>query len=150
MYSEINMHGLAAICLLAASSSAFGQVGPVPAKWIGTWAASDGEILDIAATSSRLNLTINSQVKLLVNLDGSETVSPEGPRLSFQRIDDLTFDVTLRVNDKTLGSQVENIRFVLSADGTSLRETRKRTTRVFNKILFAPPAGRTFLRPIER
>jgi hypothetical protein len=144
------VHRVTAICLLAAASAAFGQVTPVPATWVGSWAASDGESLDIAATSSRLQIIINSQAKLVVNLDGSETISPEGPRLSFHRSDDWTFEVTLRMNDKTLGSQVENVRFVLSADGNSLREIRPRASRVFQKLLFIPPAGPVFLRPIER
>jgi hypothetical protein len=143
------MRRLTAICLLAAASSAFSQVSPFPAKWLGTWASSDGESLDIAATSSRLKLTINS-LQLEANLDGSDTLLPEGAKLSFHRIDDRTFDVTLRMNDKTFGSQVENIHYVLSADGNSLREASARTSRVFKKLLFIPPAGRVFLRPIER
>jgi len=140
----------AAICLLAASSGTFSQPAPIPAAWIGAWAAPDGENLDISATLNHLVIVINSQTKLALNLDGSQTGSPEGPRLSFHRIDDRTFDLTLRVNEKALGKQVENIRFVRSDDGNSLRETQNRTSRVFQKLLFIPPAGRTFLRPIER
>jgi hypothetical protein len=140
----------AVICLLAAASVAFGHAAPVPTTWLGSWAASDGESLDISAAANRLQITINSQAKLVLNLDGSETISPEGPKLSFHRIDDRTFDVTLRVNDKTFGNQIENIRYVLSADGNSLRETRPRASRVFQKLLFIPLAGQTFLRPIER
>ena|SRR5277367_3189527 len=143
------MHRLAAICLLAASGS-FAQVTPVPAIWIGSWAASDGESLDIAATSSRLRITVNSQAKLVLNLDGSESISPEGPRLSFHRTDDWTFEVTLRVKNKALANEVEAVRYVLSPDGNSLREIRPRASRVFQKLLFIPPAGPVFLRPIER
>jgi hypothetical protein len=144
------MHRLAAICLFAAASAAFGQVAPVPATWLGSWTASNGDNLDIAATSNCLLITVNSQAKLVLNLDGSETKSTEGPSLSFHRFDDRTFDVTLHVNNKASGNQVENIRYVLSADGNSLRETRPGTSRLFQKLLFIPPAGRVFLLPIER
>jgi hypothetical protein len=144
------MKRLAAICLLAASNGTFGQPAPIPAAWIGAWAASDGENLDISATLNRLVIVVNSQTELALNLDGSETVSPEGPRLSFHRIDDRTFDLTLSVNEYALGKQVENIRFALSTDGNSLRETQNRTSRVFQKLLFIPPAGRTLSRPIDQ
>ncbi len=108
---------------MACASTAFGQVGSVPDAWIGTWAqstqepgVSDGELLEIASTSGHLKITssvvtskgLSFRLELDLNLDGTETVSPEGARLSLRRIDDLTLDLILSVNNKASGNHVRN------------------------------------------
>jgi hypothetical protein len=168
---------------LACGSIAFCQVAATPATWIGTWSlsvpesdASNGEFLEITSTSGHLKITSYtvpsqrepSREEFNLSLDGKETVFPEGPRLSFKRIDDLTFDVTVRVNNQRFGNHTEEIHFVVSPDGNTLTETKTHTERavvpdgidqlngaviktsksvlVFEKLLFIPPAGPVFLR----
>jgi len=187
------MRSLAEICILTlvGGSVAFSQAGAVPAKWNGTWAlgpqesaALNGSVvlsgtLEIQTTLGHMKITSDlvaseggsSQETFELNLDGSETIFPEGPRLSFKRIDDLTFDVIASVNNKKFGNHLAKYDFVLSDDGSELTETITRTERevvsdgenqskgtligssrsvlVFSKILFIPPAGRVFLKYID-
>jgi hypothetical protein len=191
------MRRLARICILTivCGSVVFGQAAAVPARWIGTWALSPpeselgqdwgpnatiiGGTLEIAASSGRMKITGDavtsergsSQEEFDLNLDGSETVFLAGPRLSFKRIDDMTFDVIASVNNKKFGNHVGENHFVFSADGNMLTETKTHTERevvpeggdqtkgavirtstsvlVFYKLLFIPPGGLVFLRYIR-
>lgn len=113
----------------------------------------------------------SSREELDLDIDGKETVFPEGPRLSLTRIDDTTFDVIISVNNKTFGNHIEELHFIFSHDGNKLTETKTHIEReavpesldqaqgklirtstsdlVFYKILFIPPAGPVLLIPIE-
>jgi hypothetical protein len=138
-----------------------------------------GETVVIASTPGHLKIGSDivtsergsSREELDLDIDGKETVFPEGPRLSFKRSDDTTFDVIISVNNKTFGNHLEKLHFTFSADGNRLTETKTHTERevvsegldqsqgkvirtstsdlIFYKILFIPPAGPVFLRPIE-
>jgi hypothetical protein len=185
------MQRLAGICLLSVlcGTVASSQTAPVPSQWSGTWTLSLqesrmptgvlGETVVIASTPGHLKIRSNvvtseqgsSREELDLGIDGKETVFPEGPKLSFKRSDDTTFDVIISVNNKKFGNHIEELHFVFSVDGNRLTETRTHTKRelvaegadqaqgkvirtstsdlVFYKILFIPPAGPVFLRHID-
>lgn len=138
------MRRLAGLCILVAvgGSVIFSQEETVPARWVGTWALSLQESdlgqywvpgapkgmtvmsqsMQIAATSERIRITTNtltsergsSKEEFELSLDGRETVSPAGARLSFKRIDGRTFDIVVSANDNKLGSGVVEKHFVFS------------------------------------
>jgi hypothetical protein len=143
---------------LVGSSVVLGQVDSVPAKWIGTWALSlpesklgqlwgpgvpeggltfTGQTLKLAVTAWHLRIagdTVTAELGSLyeesdVNLDGAETVVPPDARISFRRISDSTFDLIVKVNNKDIGNHVGENRFVFSADGKTLTETKTHTER---------------------
>jgi hypothetical protein len=140
------------------SSVVLGQSGFVPAKWLGTWALSlsesklgqlwgpgvpeggltfSGQTLKLAVTPGRLKVvgeTFTAEFGSLhdesdVNLDGTETVIAPGARISFVRIDDTTFDLIVKMNNQDVGNHVGENRFVFSADGKTLTETKVHTER---------------------
>jgi hypothetical protein len=184
------MQRLSGICLFAVlcGSVASSQTAAVPSQWSGTWTLSLqesrmpagvlGETMVITSTAGHLKIGSDvvtsvrgsSREELNLDIDGKETVFPEGPRLSLKRSDDTTFDIIISVNNKKFGNHIEEVHFVFSADGNKLTETRTHTERevvpegvdqaqgkvlrtstsdlVFYKILFIPPAGPVFLRPM--
>lgn len=194
------MRRLSAASMLTAlcGSIVFGQAVAIPARWSGTWAlrlpesemdhlwipgAPNGltivsQSLGIATTSGRIKLTSDtvtsemgpSNNRFDINLDGKETVSADGLRVSVKRIDDRSFDIIVRVNNERLGNHVEESHFVVSADGNKLTETKTDIQRdvvrsggdqtqgavmrnstavlVFYKI-FVPKAGPTYLKNIQ-
>src|ERR1700693_5735182 len=127
----------AGICLLAVlcGSLASSQMAPVPPQWAGTWTLSLqesrmpagvlGETVEITSRPGHLKIGSDvvtsergsSREELDLDTDGKETVFPEGPRLSFKRSDDTTFDVIISVNNKKFGNHIERLHFVFSADG---------------------------------
>jgi hypothetical protein len=64
-----------------------------------------------------------------VNLDGTETFVPPVARISFRRISDSTFDLIIKMNNKDIGNHIGENRFVFSADGRTLTETKTHTER---------------------
>jgi hypothetical protein len=64
-----------------------------------------------------------------VDLERGESGTPGGPRISFKPIDDATFDIVVSMNDKRLGNHAGENRFVFSADGKMLTETKTHTER---------------------
>jgi hypothetical protein len=168
------MHRLAIFAILC-GPFAFGQIATAPSSLDGTWALSPQDshtppglkitsgTLDIASAAGRITITSivtseheSFQQEFDLSLDGS------GRRVSFKRIDDTSFDVIVRVNNKTFGKYVEESHFVLSTNGDILTETisevdpeigtvlRTPSTLVFYNLLFIPPAGPVFLRLTER
>jgi len=140
------------------SSIVLGQVDSVPAKWLGTWTLSlpesklgqlwgpgvpeggltfTGQTLKLAVTVGHLRVagdTVTAELGSLhdesdVNLDGTETVISPGARISFRRISDSTFDLIVKMNNKAIGNHVGENRFVFSADGRTLTETKTHTER---------------------
>jgi hypothetical protein len=166
------VHRLAIFAILC-GSFAFGQIATLPTSWNGTWVLSPqdsytpygvtvtGRSLDIA--SGRIKITshivtsehASLQQEFDLSLDGS------GPRPSFKRIDDTSFDVILSLNNKKFGKHIEESHFVLSTDGDVLTETigevdpdtgallNTSSILVFYQLLFIAPAGPVFLRPAE-
>jgi hypothetical protein len=150
---------LIGICVLAAiaSSVMFGQTAAVPAEWIGVWTLSpqdsrfgsvwgpgipDGltvtsQTLKISATSSHIKIvgdTRTPEFAILheesdVSLDGKETVLSPGVTISFKRLDETSFDIIVQGNNKEIGNQVGENRFVFSVDGKTLTETKTHTQR---------------------
>jgi len=143
---------------LVGSSVVLGQSDSVPAKWTGTWALSlsesklgqlwgpgvpeggltfTGQILKLAVIAGHLTVvgeTVTAELGSLhdesdVNLDGTETVTPPGARISFMRINDTAFDLIVKMNSQGIGNHVGANRFVFSADGKTLTETKVHTER---------------------
>jgi len=93
--------------------------------------------LRIAATAGHLKISADTVTSKFgpshdgydLNLSGGETVIPEGPTISFQRIDDSSFDIIVSVNNKKFGNHVGENRFEFSADGKMLTETKTHTER---------------------
>ena len=71
----------------------------------------------------------SSQENFDLNLDGRETVLSGGLRLFFKRIDDMSFDVIVGVNNKRVGNHIEENHLVFAADGNRLTETKTHTER---------------------
>jgi hypothetical protein len=149
------MRPLARVCLLTVvgSSVVLGQLDSVPAKWIGTWTLSlpesklgqlwgpgvpeggltfTGQTLKLAVTVGHLRIagdTVTAELGSLheesdVNLDGETVIAP-GARISFRRVNSSTFDLIV----KDIGNHVGENRFVFSADGKTLTETKTHTER---------------------
>lgn len=101
--------------------------------------AAFSQTLRFEKTGGELKLTADSTVSFgsaavheesHLNLNGTETVQPFTPGMtaSFQRIDDLTFDIIVKGNNKDTNGVGVN-RFALSPDGKTLIETKTATYR---------------------
>ena len=142
----------------ACSSVVPGQETSVPARWLGTWTLNlqeskigpiwgpgvpesgltvIGQTAKIEVIAGRIKVTGDTVLSQLgatheaydVDLDRGESVIPGGSKISFKRIDDATFDIVVSVNNKALGNHVGENRFVFSADGKTLTETKTHTER---------------------
>lgn len=143
---------------VVASSVLLGQTSAIPVKWIGTWKLNPqeskfgqlwepgvpkggltftGQTLKIEFADGHLKVsgdTVTSELGSLheesyLNLDGKDNIVPPGMTISFRRIDDATFDIILRWNNKDIGNHAGENRFVFSGDGKKLIETKIHTER---------------------
>jgi hypothetical protein len=142
----------------ACSSVVPGQETSVPTKWLGTWTLNlqesklgpiwgpgiresgltvTGQTAKIEVIAGRIRITGDTVISQLgtsheaydVDVDRGESVIPGGPKTTFKRIDDATFDIVVSVNNKALGNHVGQNRFVFSSDGRTLTETKTHTER---------------------
>ena len=134
------------LLILSSLPPAFGQVAPVPPNWRGVWQlvpsrstfdsrmpAILGQTLTIDADGESLTLTGDTTLPdgrhvpevTSLRLDGNETTIPGGIEVVFKRIDDVSFEVIVML--PTVGAGVN--RFVFSADGKTLVETKTQTLR---------------------
>jgi hypothetical protein len=143
---------------LASGSLAPGQPSAVPANWLSTWILNlkeskigpirgpgipasgltvTSQTLTIAVAAGHLKVagdTVTTQIgntheAFDVDLERGETILSGGPRVSFTKIDDTAFDIVLSLNNKTFGNQAGVNRFVFSADGKTLTESKTQTER---------------------
>jgi hypothetical protein len=145
------------VLVFAGALAAFSQAATVSPKWIGTWTADlkkstlgpiwgPGLPEGVTPVSQTLKIEeISGQMKFSgdtaltglqpvhdetsLNLDGKETVIGHGASVLFQKIDDSTFDIIVKVNGKDTGNHVGENRFVFSPDGKTLTETKTHTER---------------------
>jgi len=155
--SAVEQFSRIGVLTLVSSFALLSQTAVVP-KWVGTWKLNvqesifgtilfPGAPVDFTLLSQRAKLeqatdrlkisadivysdasgTHKVHEETSFSLDGQETVI--GPAsLSFRRIDDSTFDIISRLNTKNTNVG-EVSHFAISADGTTLTETKTQTQR---------------------
>jgi hypothetical protein len=145
------------VLVLGSALGVFGQPATVPAKWLGTWTLDLGKSTlgpiwgpglpaGVTPVSQSLKIeTISGQIKVggdtvltglqpvhdesTLNLDGKEISIGNGVSIAFRKIDELTFDIIVKLNSQALGNHVGENRFVFSPDGKTLTETKAHTER---------------------
>jgi len=132
-------------------SPAAGQVAGVPRAWLGVWKMNlqrstfderapvvvQEQALTIEATSEALILTAETtlrdgrRVSEAANLapNGEATIGPGGVATVFKATDSSSFDVIVSLTSPAAGELMGLNRFVFSADGRSLVETKTQTRR---------------------
>jgi hypothetical protein len=123
-----------------------------PIDWIGTWkldlekskqdfvalgpgVTAVGQTIKFELVDRKIKMTGNTNLSdgrtsnevLLLSLDGSETAVSSGV-ISFRRISDTSFDITVQINTNGMNATGLN-HFLISTDGKILTETKTQILR---------------------